>query len=90
MGAYAARKAAAVLRNSQQVLAIELVVAAQGIEMGESALPLGRGTAAAYRCVRNAVPALGEDRVLAGDFARALELVRSGAVLHAAEGALAV
>lgn len=88
MGAHAARKAAAVLRNSQQVLAIELVVAAQGIEMGENTLALGRGTAAAYRCVRDAVPSLEDDRVLAGDFAQAMELVQSGAILRAAEGAL--
>jgi histidine ammonia-lyase len=88
MGAHAARKAMAVLRNSQQVVAIELVVAAQGVEMGDGTLALGRGTAAAYRCLRNTIPALGDDRVLAGDFAQALELVQSGAVLRAAEGAL--
>jgi histidine ammonia-lyase len=79
MGAHAARKATQILRNAQQVLAIELVVAAQAVEMGSGRL--GAGTAAAYRVVREAVPPLGEDRVLAVDFERALALVRSGAVV---------
>jgi histidine ammonia-lyase len=61
------------------VLAIELVVAAQAVEMGSGRL--GAGTAAAYRVVREAVPPLGEDRVLARDFEQALALVRSRAVL---------
>ncbi|MBI4277508.1 MAG: aromatic amino acid lyase, partial [Armatimonadetes bacterium] len=84
MGAHAARKAMAVLANCQQVLAIELVVAAQAVEFGEGAL--GRGTAAAYGAVRGAVPPLREDRVLAADFAAGLELVRGGTVLNAVHG----
>ncbi|MDR5682434.1 MAG: histidine ammonia-lyase [Armatimonadota bacterium] len=79
MGAHAARKAAQILRNCQQVLAIELVVAAQGVEMGSGRL--GEGTAAAYRIVREAVRPLGEDRVLTEEFERAAALVRSGALL---------
>jgi histidine ammonia-lyase len=85
MGAHAARKARAVLRNAQQVLAIELVVAAQAIEAGAGAL--GRGTGAAYRCVRKRVPPLDEDRVIAADFAAAMHLVESGALLAAVRDA---
>jgi histidine ammonia-lyase len=80
MGAHAARKATQILHNAQQVLAIELVVAAQAVEMSSGRL--GIGTGAAYRVVRAAVPPLGEDRVLARDFEQALALVRSGAVLE--------
>jgi histidine ammonia-lyase len=87
MGATSARKALRVLRHSQQVLAIELIVACQAIEFGHGAL--GRGTGAAYDVVRSAVPRLVEDRVLARDLARGLELVMSGAVLEAAEAAAA-
>lgn len=86
MGATAARKARSVLRHSQQVLAIELVLACQAVEFGHGAL--GRGTAAAYQAVREVVPPLREDRVLAHDLARSLDLVRSGVVLRAAEAAI--
>jgi len=81
MGAHAARKALQVLRNSQQVLAIELVTACQAIDFGAGAL--GGGTAAAYRVVRAAVPHLEDDRILSHDFAMALDLVRRGEVLQA-------
>lgn len=87
MGATAARKALRVLQHSQQVLAIELVVACQAIEFGAGAL--GIGTAAAYRVVRDAVPPLSGDRVLGRDLAAGLQLVRSGAALGAAEAAIA-
>ncbi len=86
MGAHAARKAVAVLRNAQQVLGAELVVAAQAVDMGTGAL--GRGTAAAYRAVRAAVPRLSGDRVIAADLASGLKLVTSGAVLGAVRDAL--
>ena len=86
MGAHAARKALQVLQNSQQVLAIELVVASQALDLGTGAL--GTGTDAAYRAVRAAVPHLDEDRVLSADLAAALELVRSGKVLQAVADAL--
>ena len=86
MGAHAARKALQVLHNSQQVLAIELVTAAQAVEFGSGAL--GFGTGAAYRSVRSAVPHLEEDRILSNDLAAAAELVRSGTVLQAVVDAL--
>jgi len=81
MGAHAARKALDVLRNGQQVVAIELIAAAQAIDFGEGAL--GRGTGAAHRAVREVVPRLREDRVISADCAAALELVRGAALLAA-------
>ncbi len=86
MGATSARKARRVLEHSQQVLAIELVVACQAIEFGTGTL--GAGTAPAYRAVRDAVPPLAGDRVLERDLAAGLEVVRSGAALRAAEAAI--
>ncbi len=85
MGAFAARKARTVLQNSQQVLAIELVVASQALEFSEG--ELGRPTEGVYRAIRAAIPPLGEDRVIADDFRIGLELVRSGIVLKAAHHA---
>ncbi|MDR7520647.1 MAG: aromatic amino acid lyase, partial [Armatimonadota bacterium] len=87
MGAAAARKALRVLAHSQQVVGVELVLAAQAIDFGEG--PLGQGTAAAYHAVRSALPRLTADRVMADDLAAGAELVRSGAVLAAASAALA-
>lgn len=87
MGATSARKALHVLRHSQQVLAIELILACQAIEFGPGTL--GCGTEAAYRAVRCSIPRLTRDRVLALDLAQGLELVMSGAVLEAAEAAIA-
>jgi histidine ammonia-lyase len=85
MGAHAARKAGAVLRNTQQVLAIELVVASQAVDLGTG--ELGKGTTAVHRRIREAVPRLRADRVIAHDLAVGLDLVRSGAILEAVQDA---
>jgi histidine ammonia-lyase len=86
MGAAAARKTWQILRHAQQVLGIELVVGCQAVDFGCGRL--GRGTAAAYRAVRERVERLTEDRPLAADLAEGLALVVSGAVLDAAEAAV--
>lgn len=62
MGTIAARKAREILENARRVLAIELMCACQAIDLrGDKGL--GLGTGAAYRCVRNVVPFLTEDRL---------------------------
>ena len=91
MGAISARKALRVLRHAQQVVGIELLCAAQALDFHRPLRP-ARGTQRAYDMIRTAVPALAGDRVLAPDFAAALDLVQSRAVVHAVEqtlGALA-
>ena len=86
MGAHAARKAAMVLRNSQQVIAIELLSAAQAVDLGAGGL--GIGTSVAYAAVREIAPRLEEDRVIATDFERALELVKGGVLTRRINDAL--
>jgi histidine ammonia-lyase len=86
MGAAAARKAWQILRSAQQVIGIELVVACQALDFGSGRL--GRGTAAAYRAVRERVGRLTDDRQLSTDLALGLALVESCAVLNAANAAL--
>lgn len=86
MGAHAARKALTVLRNCQQVLAIEFITSCQAIDFGTGSL--GTGTAAAYRCVRRTIPHLTGDRVLSREFGAGLELVRSGKILQAVGSAV--
>jgi histidine ammonia-lyase len=86
MGAAAARHARTVLGHVEQILAIELLCAAQALDlrlaaMGASAAPRpGAGVAAAHAQVRARVAHLREDREPGGDLAAALEIVRNGAL----------
>jgi len=66
MGPIAARKAAEILKNTEYIVAIELLSAAQGIEF-RGTNKLGKGTKAAYNLIRKQVPPLKEDRVVYKD-----------------------
>ncbi|MDQ7848925.1 MAG: histidine ammonia-lyase [Armatimonadota bacterium] len=87
MGSIAARKAARVVEHVEQVVGIEALCAAQALEFrgAEEASPAVR---AVYRAVRQVIPPLERDRVLAGDLALARDLVRQGILLQAAEEAV--
>jgi histidine ammonia-lyase len=86
---WCARKAQKVIDNAQQIVATEMLIAAQALSLTEPLLgqfALGQGSAAAYSCIRERIPAALEgDRWLHGDLAAALGLVRSEAVLEAVE-----
>ena len=86
MGWTAARQALRGAELCAQVLAIEAIAAAQALELRAPIAP-AVGTAAALAAIRVRVPALEGDRVLAGDLAAALELVRDGTIAGAAEAA---
>ncbi|HEV8490272.1 MAG TPA: histidine ammonia-lyase [Candidatus Limnocylindrales bacterium] len=83
MGSISARHARRVLEHVEQILAIELVVAAQALDlrMGllDGATP-GAGVAEALTRVRARVPHLDEDREPGPDLAAAAEIVRTGAL----------
>ncbi len=88
MGAISARKAGDIIENVRQVLAIELMCAAQAIELrGEGTL--GKGTQKAYEAIREIVAALKTDRVIYSDINKLAGLVRDPAftegVFEAAE-----
>jgi len=87
MGSIAARKAREVLRNSQQVLAIELLCAAQALDLFTD-MRAGQGTQAAYRVIRQKIPHMGEDRFLSKDMQDAQQLIESGEILLAVEEVL--
>lgn len=87
MGAAAARKALQVVGHAQQVLGIELLCAAQALDLRRPQRQ-GAGTRPAYETVRRAIPKLEADRVLAPDLAAAGELVRKGALIRAVEQAI--
>ncbi len=92
MGVTAARHAQSVVDNTAKVLGIELLCAAQGLDLGEKLRP-GVGVAAAYRALRREVAGLEGDRFLAPDLAVAEQVVTGGALVTAVEkkiGPLAV
>jgi histidine ammonia-lyase len=84
MGTIAARKAREVLANAETVAAIELLCAAEGLDFRRP-LRSAPGLEAVHRLVRSKVAHLEDDRPMYPDIGAALELVRSGAVVIAAE-----
>lgn len=83
MGMTSALKAVSVIENVRRVLGIELMVAAQALDMRAPLRP-GRGVASVHALVRSRVPHLDCDRLLMTDLAAMDELISSGAVLAAA------
>lgn len=84
MGVTAARHADRVVANTAKVLGIEVLCAAQGLDLGERLRP-GAGVDAAFRVLRQEVPTLARDRFLAPDLAAAEQQVISGGLVAAAE-----
>ncbi len=87
MGPHAARKARQALTNTEQVVAIEALCAAQGLDLLKPLKP-GKGVGAAYKALRKVVPYLDTDRELAPDLVAAAEALRAGKLLAAAEKAV--
>jgi len=87
MGTIAARKCAQVLDNVENVVAVELLEAAQALDFRKP-LSFGEGTAIAHAAVRSRIPHLDRDRELAGDIAAAKALVKSGELVRAVESEL--
>jgi len=83
MGSISARLARRVLEHVEQILAIELVVAAQALDLRMGLLDgtaPGVGVAEALTRVRARVPHLDHDREPGPDLAAAAELVRAGSL----------
>lgn len=87
MGMTAARHLRQIVANAEVVLALEALAAAQALDLRAPLRPAGP-TAAARDAIRARVAPLERDRELGPDIATVVELVRSGAVLRAAEEAL--
>jgi histidine ammonia-lyase len=77
MGAAAAKKARQIARNTGRVIAIELICAAQAIDLLEPG-KLGKGTAKIYQLLRSRVEKLTDDRPLSGDIESIAGLVMTG------------
>jgi len=87
MGMTSARHARDVVANAEVVLALEALAAAQALDLRAPLVP-SPATGAAREAVRGVVPFLDADRELGPDIGAAVGLVRSGALVDAAEGAL--
>jgi histidine ammonia-lyase len=84
MGANAARHALEVVENVQHILAVELLSAAQAVDLRpDGPARLGRGTSAAYTAIRARAAYLEHDRPLADEIEALAELIRSGEMLRA-------
>lgn len=92
MGATAARQAGQVLDHTETIVAIELLLAAQGIDFRRQALGgqarLGQGTAVVYDLVRQAVPFVDHDVALAPYIETVRQMVNAGIFKQAAEAAV--
>ncbi len=84
MGATAARKALIIIENAENVLAIEAICAAQGIDLRRP-LKAGAGTTLAFQALREEVPRLQEDRELGPDIKKAAELIASQKIIQFVE-----
>jgi histidine ammonia-lyase len=84
MGTIAARKCRDIVVNAENVVAIELLCAAQALDLFTNLMP-GKGTMAAYKAIRNHISHLEEDRILADDIAVMRSLMHSGVILKAVE-----
>ncbi|MBL1213838.1 MAG: histidine ammonia-lyase [Ignavibacteriae bacterium] len=81
MGSIAARHCYQILKNVENVIAIEMFTAAQGIEFLKP-LKCGAGTSLAYDEIRKVIKPLEEDRVLYEDFEKMSELLLNEKLLN--------
>jgi histidine ammonia-lyase len=84
MGAYAARKCRDIVANTEEVIAIELLCAAQAIDLFTN-MKAGDGTLAAYEIIRTKVDYMKEDRLLSTDIAKVKQLLEDGTIVKAVE-----
>ena len=83
MGANSARHTLEILDNVRHVIAIELLTAAQAIDLRENgAARLGKGTSIAFKKIRERVKFLEHDKETTGDIESLTDLIRSNKILE--------
>lgn len=85
MGAHGARHLRQILGNVQNVIAIELLCAAQALDFQD--LKAGKGVQAAWEYIREHIPNMDSDRYFRPDLLRLAEMVKSGELLRVARDA---
>lgn len=89
MGANSARHTLQILDNVQTILAIELLTAAQAIDLRpDGPARLGRGTRAAHDTIRDHVSFLEHDRALTPDIEAVVALISSGELVQRVDRAI--
>lgn len=84
MGTIGARQAREILENVRHVLAIEIMVALQGIDFLQPLRP-GPGGQAVHNYIRKLVPHLNEDRIISPDIATIHKTIVDGSLISHAE-----
>ena len=87
MGMTSARKLREIAANTQAILAVEILCAAQAIDL-RAATNLGHGVSAAHEAVRKSVPHLDGDRLLSRDMEAVISLEKNGSIRNAVERAV--
>ncbi len=92
-GPIAVRQARRILRNLENILALELMAAAQGIDFRRRRMggerQLGRGTSVAYHLVRQQVPFIAKDEVMYQHEEKMQQIIAGGTLVAAVKKALA-
>jgi len=84
MGVTAAEKAMQILENTEYIVAVELLSAAQAIEFRGSE-NLGKGTKTAYTSIRKTVARVTEDRALSEDIEKIKQMIRQKIIVKEVE-----
>lgn len=84
MGTISARQCREIIKNTENVIAIELLCAAQALDLFTNLKP-GEGTLKAYQVIRQTISPLEKDRILSSDIMAMKDLIRSGKILAAVE-----
>ena len=84
MGTIASRQCREIVANAESVIAVELLCAAQALDLFTNLKP-GQGTCAAYRSIRKEITHLSQDRIIAHDIDAMRQLMRGDTILHAVE-----
>jgi len=84
MGTISARKLREIVRNTEHVIAIELLCGAQAMDLFTNMKP-GEGTLIAYKIIRDEVPHLEKDRIISKDIETIVHLMRSGKIIEEIE-----
>ena len=82
MGTIAARKLTSILRNAESIVAMELLCAAQALDLLQPLRPTA-GVRAAYEYIRKQVAFAQEDRVFARDIEKIKKWIEDGSLLAA-------
>ncbi len=84
MGTISARKLREIVRNTEHVIAIELLCGAQAMDLFTNMKP-GEGTLIAYKIIRDEVPHLEKDRIISKDIETMVHLMRSEKIIEEIE-----